>query len=390
MTGARLPHVLVVGHPNVVTHNQLVYVRLAELGWRVSIIVPNRWVDEYSPGGFTPQPITGFVGRFTRVRVARPGNIQRHFYVASPGRWLSGPDRPDVLFLEHEPFSLPALQWGAACRRHGVPWGVQGDENLDRPLPWPAKVIRALTIPRLSFFAARSPGGARMLRHWGATAEIEIVPHTLPEWALPPRPENRTFTIGFAGRLVEAKGVMDLVAAAARLPFPFRLLVVGDGPLREALRHAPLGRGTLDLRTGVRSDAMPSHYGEMDVLVLPSRTTETWAEQFGKVLGEALLSGTPVVGSSSGEIPWVIETTGGGRVFPEGDVAALASVLGDLHGDPELRRSLAEAGRLGVQRHLSPSVAAAALARLLGGALERGPVRSPGRRARAAGFAAGS
>jgi glycosyltransferase involved in cell wall biosynthesis len=385
----RLPHVLVVGHPNVVTHNQLVYVRLAELGWKVSIIVPNRWLDEYSPSGFTPRPITGFVGRFSRVRVARPGNVQRHFYVASPARWLSGALRPDVLFLEHEPFSVPALQWGTACARRGIPWGTQGDENLDRPLPWPAQAIRALTIPRASFFAARSPGGARMLRQWGATAPVDIVPHTLPEWPLPPRTRNSTFTIGFAGRLVEAKGIRDLVAAAARLPFPFRLLVVGDGPLRDGLKRAFLGRGTVDLRTGVRSDAMPSLYAQMDLLALPSRTTETWAEQFGKVLGEALLCGTPVVGSSSGEIPWIIDTTGGGRVVPEGDVAALASALGELHDDPALRRSLAEAGRLGVQRHLSPGVAAAALAQLLAGALEL-PLRRRGRRVRAARFGEGS
>jgi glycosyltransferase involved in cell wall biosynthesis len=246
---------------------------------------------------------------------------------------------------------------------------VQGDENLDRPLPWPAKAIRAFTIPRIAFFAARSPGGAEMLRRWGATAPIDIVPHTLPEWRPHPRPEGGVFTIGFAGRLVEAKGVRDLIAAVAELPFPFRLLVVGDGPLREELQRAPLGPGTLDLRVGVRSGAMPALYAEMDVLVLPSRTTATWAEQFGKVLGEALLCGTPVVGASSGEIPWVIEMTGGGRVFPEGDVAALASVLRELHDDPGMRRSLADEGRRGVERHLSPSVAAKALARLLGEAI---------------------
>jgi glycosyltransferase involved in cell wall biosynthesis len=363
---------LVVSHPNVVTHNQLVYVRLAQRGWDVTQIVPNRWVDDYSPGGFIPQPVPGFQGTFNLVRVVRPGNIQRHFYAARPTRWLRGARRPDVLFLEHEPFSVPALQWGAACVRHGIPWGVQGDENLDRPLPLPARLIRAATIPRIDYFAARSPGGAAMLRQWGARAPIGIVPHTLPEWDLPPRAPaaaGGVFTIGFAGRLVEAKGIADLLSAVARLPFPFRLLVVGDGPLRGEVQRASLGAGRLELRTGIRSDDMPALYAEMDVLVLPSRTTETWAEQFGKVLGEALLSGTPVVGSSSGEIPWVIEITGGGRTFPEGDAAQLAEVLTELHGDPDLRARLAATGRAGVLEHLAPSVAAAELDRLMRGAL---------------------
>ncbi|MCW3046968.1 MAG: glycosyl transferase, group 1 family protein [Solirubrobacterales bacterium] len=363
--------VVVAGHPNVVTHNQLVYVRLEELGWDVRIVLPNRWVDEYSPGGFQPVAIEGFRGRFVRARIARPGVIQRHVYVPDPARWLRDP-RPDVLFLENEPFGVPTLQWGFAARRLRIPWGVQGDENVDRPLPWPARAIRAYTTPRIDFFAARSPGGEAMLRQWGARGEIGIVPHTLPEWEAPLRPAGgEPFTIGFAGRLVEAKGVHDLLAAVALLDFPFRLLVVGDGPRREAVRAADLGRGTLDLRTGVRSDDMPPLYAEMDVLVLPSRTTRTWAEQFGKVLGEALLCGTPVVGAASGEIPWVIETTGGGRVFPEGDVAALAAVLGELRADPNLRARLAATGRRGVVERLSPRVAAAELDRLMRGALAR-------------------
>jgi glycosyltransferase involved in cell wall biosynthesis len=367
MTAAssRPPRALVVGHPNTATHNQLVYVRLGELGWDVAQIVPARWIDPYSPDAFIPQAVDGFAGRFLLVRVARAGNIQRHFYVARPGRWLRGPDRPDVLFLEHEPFSVSALQWGLACVRHGVPWGVQGDENLDRPLPLPARAIRRLTLPRIDFFAARSPGGAAMLRRWGATAPIGIVPHTLPEWELPHRPVVGPFTIGYAGRLVEAKGVRDLVAALARLDFPFRLLVVGDGSLRGELEAADLGCGRLELHTGVRTEAMPDLYAQMDVLVLPSRTTETWAEQFGKVLGEALLCGTPVVGSSSGEIPWVVELTGGGRVFPEGDAGALAAILAELQAEPGLRARLAGVGRAGVIEHLSPRVAAASLDALM-------------------------
>jgi glycosyltransferase involved in cell wall biosynthesis len=358
--------------PNVVAHNQLVYVRLAELGWEVKYVVPNRWRDEYSPGGFTPVPLDGIVGTFARVRIAHPGRVQRHFYVSRPAhrlrRW-----RPDAVFVELEPFSVPTLQWGFVAERLGIPWGVQGDENLDRPLPFPARAIRRWSMPRIDFFAARSPGGAEMLRRWGARAEIRIVPHTIPEWEPPwrPRAGDDPFTIGFAGRLVEAKGIHDLLRAVRRLDFPFRLLVVGDGPLRTELLGADLERGELELRTGVRSAEMPALYARMDLLMLPSRTTETWAEQFGKVLCEALLCGTPVLGSSSGEIPWVIETSGGGRVFPEGDVEALAAAIRELRADPAERKRLAERGRAGVERHFAPSVAARELDRLLRGALDR-------------------
>lgn len=361
---------VVVSHPNVVTHNQTVYARLAELGWRIGLIVPNRWRDEYSPGGFTPQPLPGLVGRFARVRVAGPGAVQRHFYVTRPSSWLER-WRPDVAFFEQEPFSVPALQWGVACERAGIPWGLQGDENVDREFPWPARVIRRWTMPRAHYFAARSPTAAHMLERWGARTAVRVVPHTIPEWSpLPPR-RHEDFTIGFAGRLVPSKGIDDLVAAVRRLEFPARLLVVGDGPMREQVERADLGRATLTLRTGVRTGQMPDLYREMDLCVLPSRTTATWAEQFGRVLCEALLCGVPVVGSSSGEIPWVIETSGGGRVFPEGDVEALAATISELRHDEHARGELARRGAEGVERNFSPRRAARELDRLLEGALGR-------------------
>jgi glycosyltransferase involved in cell wall biosynthesis len=362
---------LVVSHPNVFTHNQIVYTRMADLGWRIALIVPNRWRDEYSPEGFIPQPLPDLVGRFARVRVARPGSIQRHFYVTRPSSWLAR-WRPDVAFFEQEPFSVPALQWGLACERAGIPWGVQGDENVDRPFPWPAKLIRYWTLRHGRYFAARSPSAGELLRRWGARGEIGVVPHTIPEWSHGVPRRDGAFTIGFAGRLVEAKGIADLIAAVRRLEFPFRLLVVGDGPLRAELESADLGLGVLALQTGVRTEEMPALYREMDVLVLPSRTTPTWAEQFGRVLCEAQLCGVPVIGSSSGEIPWVIETSGGGKIFPEGDAPALAGILSELHADPSARVELAQRGAQGVEAHFSPRMAAQALDRLIQLALRSG------------------
>lgn len=86
----------------------------------------------------------------------------------------------------------------------------------------------------------------------------------------------------------------------------------------------------------------------------------------------------PVIGSDSGEIPWLIETTGGGLVFAEHDVAALAERLIELRNSPERRDELAARGRGAVERLFSVPAATDALERLLLGAIDSGADRFPG------------
>jgi glycosyltransferase involved in cell wall biosynthesis len=256
-----------------------------------------------------------------------------------------------VALLEEETFSVPAFQWGVACWRRGIPFGVQADENLDRPLPLPARLFRAWTLRHASFVAARSPTAKELVERWGTRARVEVIPHAVPLWDDVPRPDqSQPFTIGFAGRFVEEKGLRDLVCAAHRLTGQSRLLLTGNGPLREELSSVAHNGLQVEIVSDISHDEMARAYSGMDVLVLPSRTTPSWAEQFGRVLVEALWCGVPVIGSDSGEIPWVINTTGGGVVFPEGDVDALTRRLSELRDDPFRREALARAGRQSVER----------------------------------------
>jgi glycosyltransferase involved in cell wall biosynthesis len=360
-TRATRGRLLVVSHPCVVAVNQTVYSRLRDFGWEPMIIVPDRWRHEYAPGTIRPRRLAELERNIVEMRVLLPGRPQRHVYIRPPTRMLRD-FRPRVAFLEEESFSIPAFQWGRALARAGVPFGVQAAENLERPLPWLARRIRAATLGRAAFVAARSPAAGDLARKWGATGEVRLVPHCVPEWSEVPRSVNgRAFTVGFAGRLTEEKGVEDLVRAVGLIAPPVRLLLVGDGPLREAVNGHALKHAEVDVWTGFEHERMPEAYAEMDVLVLPSRTTTRWMEQFGRVIVEALWCGTPVVGSDSGEIPWVIQSTGGGRIFPEGDAGSLARVLTELRDRPEERDSLARQGREAVERMFSLDAAAAAL-----------------------------
>jgi glycosyltransferase involved in cell wall biosynthesis len=221
-------------------------------------------------------------------------------------------------------------------------------------------------LPRAAFVAARSPAAADLARAWGACGHMALVPPAVPAWnAGPPAPGPRPFCIGFAGRLVPEKGIWDLVEAVRCLDGPVRLLFAGSGPLLDDLQSLELPNGDAVVWTGLDHGGMAQAYAGMDVLVLPSRTTATWAEQFGRVLVEALWCGVPVVGSDSGEIPWVVRATGGGVVVPEGDSAALAEALAGLQADAALRDRLASTGRDSVVRLFSTPAVADALEAVL-------------------------
>jgi glycosyltransferase involved in cell wall biosynthesis len=225
-----------------------------------------------------------------------------------------------------------------------VPFGLQADENLDRPWPLPARVFRRRTLAQAAFVAARSPTAAALVHRVRPDVPAPVIPHHVPAWPAVGAAPRDTFVIGYAGRLVPEKGLDVLIDAAADLGGS-ALRFVGNGPLREELRKRAAARSVaLEIDTTVKHQDMAAAYASFDVLVLPSRTTDTWAEQFGRVLVEALSCGVPVVGSDSGEIPWVIGSTGGGLVFPEGDVGALREALVRLRDAPALCRELAERG----------------------------------------------
>ncbi len=102
---------------------------------------------------------------------------------------------------------------------------------------------------------------------------------------------------------------------------------------------------------------MPDQLRRMDLLVLPSLTRPNWKEQFGRVLMEAMACQVPVLGSDSGEIPYVIGE--GGRVVPEGDVAALRGAIAALSIAPDERRELGRRGRERVLAHYTQQRVAA-------------------------------
>ncbi|MGH2864896.1 MAG: glycosyltransferase family 4 protein [Solirubrobacteraceae bacterium] len=368
--GAR--RLLVVSHPAVVNVNQVIYRELSRRGWQVTVVVPSRWRHGYSPEAVSPEALEGMERALRPTRVLFAGQPQRHVYL-SRCRPLCERVQPHVAFVEAEPYALPAAQWGRALARLAIPFGVQCYENIDRDLPAPVRRLRSRVLHDAAFVAARSASAARLVRTWGAAGEVDLAPPAVPGWEVVREGSERPFTVGYAGRLIESKGLIDLLEAVRRLAAPVELSFIGDGELRPLLEGQAIPGSRARVLSGVKHAEMPGAYAQLDVLALPSRTTRTWKEQFGRAIVEALWCGVPVVGSDSGEIPWLIELTGGGLVFAEGDRNALAAQLATLRAAPELRRELAATGRAAVERLFSVPAATDRLEGLLMHAIDSRP-----------------
>jgi glycosyltransferase involved in cell wall biosynthesis len=152
---------------------------------------------------------------------------------------------------------------------------------------------------------------------------VHVVPpfvHRLDPGAAPSGPA----CVLFVGRLVEAKGVRDAVAAWRRSGVELPLVLAGTGPLRAELT-AQAGRGEgpeLEVPGWVDRDGLSGLYRRARALLLPSR----WQEPFGIVGLEALSFGVPVVAWDSGGVS---EWHPGPGLVRWGDVESLARALGD-------------------------------------------------------------
>ena len=356
---------LVISHPAVLPVNQEVYRELARRGTHVTIIVPARWHHEYALGSFAPTALPGLEGQLVRVPVALSGSPQRHFHLMRAGRAVARL-APDIGFVEAEPYSIVAAQWALAFSMNRLPFGVQCYENIDRWLPSPVRALRRGVLRGAAFTAARSDTAADLVRSWGARGHVALVPPPVPGWQVSPAADRpRPFTVGYAGRLAPEKGIDDLLAAVRRLDPPIELVLAGTGELRSTLEGQAIPGSSVRVLAGLKHERMATAYSLMDVLVLPSRTTPRWKEQFGRVLIEALWCGVPVVGSDSGEIPWLIRRTGGGMIFPEGNVEALSDRLAELRTDAALRAKYAADGRAAVERLYTVAAATDAMQDLL-------------------------
>jgi glycosyltransferase involved in cell wall biosynthesis len=177
-------------------------------------------------------------------------------------------------------------------------------------------------------------------------------------------------------RLVERKGIGDLIQAIAALERGrYELEIVGSGPDErqlKALAHR-LGVSREVIFAGSVDRAMiPARYRDADIFALAS-----WEEAFGNVFAEALASGLPIVGSTVGGIPELVEHGKNGFLVPPREPMALAAAIRLLADNPGLRADIGRWNRAQAEANLSWARATTRYLSVYNGALRRAPARSP-------------
>jgi glycosyltransferase involved in cell wall biosynthesis len=264
--------------------------------------------------------------------------------------------KPHLIYCEQEPICLVSLQTAILARE--VPVIYFSWENIDRKdLKYRIfSVVRALCHRKAIFMVAGSKEAASVIRRHGFRKPICITPILgVSEQLFSPQEKNVlrgtiprcSLLIGYVGRFVEPKDVKTLLKAVKLLDgtVDWHLVLLGNGPQRDEYDELIHDFGMTERVTfhrAVSHDEVPQILSSFDVLVLPSKTTPKWKEQFGHVLIEAMACGVPVVGSSSGEIPNVIENAG--LVFREGDTEDLRAKLIMLSENPQLHEVLRQNG----------------------------------------------
>jgi len=332
-------------------------------GVELRVLVPDRW-RHYGAWRSAQPPAAGDFD-CTIGKVAWPWAGPAQFYL----HWYPGLGRmmeefrPDVIDLWEEPWGLVSAHacWLRGQVLPGARVVSETEQNIAKRLPFPFERMRSFTLEHADFAVGRSTEAVEVLRARGYAGRAEVVPNAVDaELFRPLEAAEREaargelgmpgFVAGYVGRLIDSKGLTDLVDALPLCPNETRLLFVGDGPLRGTLERqaAALGMTPRVRFLPARPlTELPRVMGALDALVLPSRTTRSWKEQFGRVIIEAHACGVPVIGSGSGAIPEVVGQ--GGLIVPERDPAALAGAVRRLVSDSALGRALGAAGRRQVE-----------------------------------------
>jgi glycosyltransferase involved in cell wall biosynthesis len=316
----------------------------------LTLVTPPYWQsDDGSKQALERLYTSGY--RMVETPMKFNGNFHFHYYPdLGP---IMHEVRPEVIHIDEEPYNLATYLAMRLAQQHKARALFFTWQNLYRNYPPPFRQMELYNYKHAAAAIAGNRDASKVLRRKGYQGPIQVIPQfgfdtEIYKRSTPriPRQEGDPFTIGFIGRLKEEKGLSLIVEALTMLPDYCRAVFIGNGPMKTVLAEQAASLGVTErvlFKPGIPTSQVSHEMEQWDVHVLPSISRPNWIEQFGRTLAEAMSCETPVIGSSSGEIPYVIGNAG--LVFKEGDARDLSACIQKLLNDPALYAELAQRGR---------------------------------------------
>lgn len=249
-------------------------------------------------------------------------NLSLSFYKRNLLGMLSGLDSkisiaPSTIFHGHGLWELPVHQMAGLAQQNSIPYIISPHGMLNS---WSFRqkslkkklalgIYQRRDIKLASCLHATAQMEASDLRKLGYTNPIAVIPNGIPIDKFPKKHYNQSpseKTVLFLSRVVENKGVGELIEAWSKLPRhctkDWNIKIVGNGrkeyinQLRKLI-NSNGQEGTIHLIGPLYGEEKIKAFQQASLFVLP-----TYSENFGMVVAEALACGTPVITTKGA--PW--------------------------------------------------------------------------------------
>ena len=270
---------------------------------------------------------------------------------------LASAARFDLVYERQSLWSLAGLQY---ARRERIPFFLevnapladQQREYRELELEEVAVAVEALLFEQADrIFVTTGSLVEYVHARGGSRSKVRVLPcgaasHLFARRNAPREPHGETFVVGFLGTLKPWHGTDVLLDAFALLREQrpgYRLLIVGDGPLRGEIEKACRERGFADAVTmtgSVDHADVGRHLAAMDVGVASYPELASFYFSPLKVWEYAAAS-VPIAASASGELPALFPHKTASLLHPPGNARKLARHIERLRDNPDLALRLA-------------------------------------------------
>ncbi len=313
---------------------------------------------------------------------------------------MASSSRPDAVLAMSPPLTLGAAGWLAA-KRFGVPFVF----NIQDVFPDVAVELGAITNPqviaaaswleRTTYLAAdavtvlsddlRENVAAKIEgRRRGDPAKVRVIPNFVDAAWIRPAPAENSYrrehglsgktVVMYAGNVGLSQSLDMVIDTAATFTDEADLVFVinGGGSGRAALERRARGLANVRFVDMQPKERLPELLAAADIHLVPLKAGLARASVPSKTYS-ILAAGRPVVASvdRGTEVARLVERAGAGIATPPDDREAFAKALRQLVNDPQQRSAMGRAGRVFVERWLTPAAVAQAYESLFVELIER-------------------